>query len=86
MFLNALALAGKSKYILLDEPFESVDPARRVILLKKIVESSSIMILNTHLLPFLLFSPYRIIDHHPSITLTRWMPILMKQTPKGWES
>ncbi|MEM1846048.1 MAG: hypothetical protein QW615_00060 [Desulfurococcaceae archaeon] len=49
MFLNALALAGKSKYILLDEPFESVDPARRVILLKKIVESSSIMILNTHL-------------------------------------
>uniref|UniRef100_A0A7C4D8H9 ATP-binding cassette domain-containing protein n=1 Tax=Staphylothermus marinus TaxID=2280 RepID=A0A7C4D8H9_STAMA len=57
LFLNALALAGKSKYILLDEPFESVDPARRVILLKKIVESSSIMILNTHLTWLLKYIP-----------------------------
>jgi ABC-2 type transport system ATP-binding protein len=46
--LDALALASKAKYVLLDEPFESLDPARRVAMLNEIVKSKSVKIMSTH--------------------------------------
>jgi ABC-2 type transport system ATP-binding protein len=46
---NAISLASKSKYILLDEPFENLDPARRVAMLKEILNSKSVNLINTHM-------------------------------------
>ncbi|MFZ8783814.1 MAG: ATP-binding cassette domain-containing protein [Desulfurococcaceae archaeon] len=46
--LDALALASKANYVLLDEPFESLDPARRVAMLNEIVKSKSVKIMSTH--------------------------------------
>ena len=46
--LNALALASNSKYVLLDEPFENLDPARRVAILEEISKSKSTKIMSTH--------------------------------------
>jgi len=46
--LNALALASRAKYILLDEPFEGLDPARRVAMLNEIREASGVKIISTH--------------------------------------
>jgi len=46
--LNALALAAKAKYILLDEPFENLDPARRVAMLSEIARSRSVKVMATH--------------------------------------
>jgi ABC-type multidrug transport system ATPase subunit len=46
--LDALALASNAKYVLLDEPFESLDPARRVAMLSEITKSKSTKIMSTH--------------------------------------
>lgn len=48
LVLNSIAIATGSRYILLDEPFESVDPARRTTLLKEIVKVKGTVLLNTH--------------------------------------
>jgi len=47
-FATALALASRAKHILLDEPFEQLDPARKSIMLKRIIEHSNTLVLNTH--------------------------------------
>ena len=46
---NAIALASKCRYVLLDEPFENLDPARRVAMLKEIVGSRGVKVVNTHM-------------------------------------
>jgi len=46
--LNTLAIATRAKYILLDEPFENLDPARRVVMLKEIVSASGVKVMDTH--------------------------------------
>lgn len=48
LVMNAFALASKARYILLDEPFENLDPYRRTIVLREILSHSSILIMNTH--------------------------------------
>jgi ABC-2 type transport system ATP-binding protein len=46
--LNALAIATRAKHILLDEPFENLDPARRVAVSREILDSTSAKVVNTH--------------------------------------
>jgi ABC-2 type transport system ATP-binding protein len=46
--LNVLALTSKAKYILLDEPFENLDPARRVAMLKEIIDVKGVKVMDTH--------------------------------------
>lgn len=48
LVLDSIALASKARYVLLDEPFESVDPARRSALLKEILSSRSTILMSTH--------------------------------------
>ncbi len=55
-FSTAIALASKAKHILLDEPFEQLDPARKSRLIEYLRKLESIILLNTHetwLLPIL---------------------------------
>jgi len=47
-FATALALASGAKHVLLDEPFEQLDPARKSIMLRRIAECSGTVVLNTH--------------------------------------
>lgn len=47
--MDSLALASKAKYILLDEPFENLDPHRRTMLLKEIISHGSTIVMNTHM-------------------------------------
>ncbi len=49
LVMNAFALASKAKYILLDEPFENLDPRRRALVLKETLSHNSIIIMNTHM-------------------------------------
>jgi len=46
--LNALALASRAKYIVLDEPFEGLDPAKRVAMLNEIQKANGVKIISTH--------------------------------------
>ncbi len=46
--LNAVALAIDSKYALLDEPFENLDPKMRVRMLAYLLKESRRVIINTH--------------------------------------
>jgi ABC-2 type transport system ATP-binding protein len=46
--LNALAIATRARYILLDEPFENLDPARRVAVLREILNSTGVKVVDTH--------------------------------------
>ncbi len=46
--LNALALSLRTRYVLLDEPFENLDPRARAAMLKLVLENSSRIIMNTH--------------------------------------
>ncbi|NPA04864.1 MAG: ATP-binding cassette domain-containing protein [Crenarchaeota archaeon] len=48
MALNLLALSIKSKYVLLDEPFENLDPRSRARLMKLLLSNSGRLIINTH--------------------------------------
>lgn len=48
LVLDSIALASRARYVLLDEPFESVDPARRSVLLKEILSSRSTILMSTH--------------------------------------
>jgi ABC-type multidrug transport system ATPase subunit len=45
---TALALALKAKHVLLDEPFEELDPARKGRMVKKLDEYEGIILANTH--------------------------------------
>lgn len=45
---NLIALAMNTKYVLLDEPFENMDPARRVKMTKIIIDWDGGIIMNTH--------------------------------------
>ncbi|MEM2940996.1 MAG: ABC transporter ATP-binding protein [Thermoproteota archaeon] len=45
---NLIALAMNTKYVLLDEPFENMDPARRVKMAKIIIDWDGGIIMNTH--------------------------------------
>lgn len=45
---TAIALSMKAKHVLLDEPFEQLDPARKHILIKHLADYDGIIILNTH--------------------------------------
>ena len=47
MACNLMALSTEAKYVLLDEPFESVDPARRARLVRLLQEREGI-IMNSH--------------------------------------
>ncbi len=47
-FATALALASKAKHVLLDEPFEQLDPVGKRILLRYINEHRGVIVLNTH--------------------------------------
>jgi len=47
-YTTAIALASKAKHILLDEPFEQLDPARKSKLIRYLNETKSIILLNTH--------------------------------------
>ena len=47
-FTTAIALASKAKHVLLDEPFEQLDPARKSKLLKYLSEFKGTILLNTH--------------------------------------
>ncbi|MEM2008298.1 MAG: ATP-binding cassette domain-containing protein [Ignisphaera sp.] len=48
LLYNLIALSTNARYVLLDEPFESVDPAKRVLLLKEIINYRGTVLLNTH--------------------------------------
>jgi ABC-2 type transport system ATP-binding protein len=43
-----LAIATRARYILLDEPFENLDPARRVAILREILDSPGVKVIDTH--------------------------------------
>ncbi|MCD6446269.1 ATP-binding cassette domain-containing protein [Candidatus Bathyarchaeota archaeon] len=45
---TAIALSMNAKHVLLDEPFEQLDPARKDKLIKYLIEYDGIIILNTH--------------------------------------
>jgi ABC-type multidrug transport system ATPase subunit len=45
---NIIAMSSNAKILLLDEPFDNIDQFRRIILAKKINESKSTILLNTH--------------------------------------
>jgi len=45
---TAIALSTRAKHILLDEPFEQLDPARKNKLIRYLTEYDGIIILNTH--------------------------------------
>jgi len=45
---NAMAIASKSEHVLLDEPFEQLDPARKTKLLSIINDINANIVLNTH--------------------------------------
>jgi len=45
---NLIGLAMNAKYVLLDEPFENMDPARRVKMAKTIMDRDRGIIMNTH--------------------------------------
>ncbi len=45
---TAIALASKAKHVLLDEPFEQLDPARKTRLIKYLREYKGIIAINTH--------------------------------------
>jgi len=45
---TAIALSMKAKHVLLDEPFEQLDPARKHVLIKYLASYDGIIILNTH--------------------------------------
>lgn len=47
-FATALALASGAKHVLLDEPFEQLDPARKSVMLRKIAEHRGTVVLSTH--------------------------------------
>ncbi len=46
--LNLVALATRCKYVLLDEPFENLDPRMRVKMLSVILSESRRVVMNTH--------------------------------------
>ena len=48
IFCTAVALASKARHVLLDEPFEELDPARKAKLLETFKQYSGVLILNTH--------------------------------------
>lgn len=48
IFCNLVALSSNAKYILLDEPFESLDPARRAKLSEIMLQMHEKIIMNTH--------------------------------------
>ncbi|RLE57322.1 MAG: ABC transporter [Thermoprotei archaeon] len=45
---SVLALCSCAKHVVLDEPFEQLDPARKALLLKKITEYRGTIIISTH--------------------------------------
>jgi ABC-2 type transport system ATP-binding protein len=45
---TALALALKAKHVLLDEPFEELDPARKGRMVRKLDEYDGVVLANTH--------------------------------------
>jgi ABC-type multidrug transport system ATPase subunit len=45
---NLIALTMDAKYVLLDEPFENMDPARRVKMVKVLMERDGGIMMNTH--------------------------------------
>jgi len=45
---TAIALSMKAKHVLLDEPFEQLDPARKHVLIKYLEDYDGIIVLNTH--------------------------------------
>jgi ABC-type Mn2+/Zn2+ transport system ATPase subunit len=45
---TALALATKAKHVLLDEPFEELDPARKGRMVKYLNQCDSLILVNTH--------------------------------------
>ncbi len=48
MFCNIMAIGSGAKTILLDEPFESIDQARKMKLLEKLLDFQGEILLNTH--------------------------------------
>lgn len=47
-FTTALALAANARNVLLDEPFEQLDPAKKVKLVNELRECSGVVVMNTH--------------------------------------
>jgi len=47
-YTTAFALASKSKHILLDEPFEQLDPARKAKLIEHMRKHKGVIVINTH--------------------------------------
>uniref|UniRef100_A0A7C3SLW7 ATP-binding cassette domain-containing protein n=1 Tax=Thermofilum pendens TaxID=2269 RepID=A0A7C3SLW7_THEPE len=47
-FTTALALAAGARNVLLDEPFEQLDPAKKVRLVNELRACSSVVVVNTH--------------------------------------
>lgn len=47
-FATALALASGARHVLLDEPFEQLDPARKGVMLRRIAEYGGTVVLSTH--------------------------------------
>jgi ABC-type multidrug transport system ATPase subunit len=45
---TALALALKAKYVLLDEPFEELDPAKKGRMVKHLNQYNGVILINTH--------------------------------------
>ncbi|MEM1873529.1 MAG: hypothetical protein QXS85_03830 [Acidilobaceae archaeon] len=48
LLFDSIALSSRARHVLLDEPFESVDPVRRSVLLREIVSYDGVVLLNTH--------------------------------------
>ncbi|RLE99887.1 MAG: ABC transporter [Thermoprotei archaeon] len=47
-FSTSLALASGAKHVLLDEPFEQLDPARKVRVVRHVEEYRGVLVLSTH--------------------------------------
>lgn len=45
---TSLALAMRARHVLLDEPFEQLDPARKALLIKHMRDHGGIILINTH--------------------------------------